>query len=143
MPSRIVIFSILCVTLICVTALLVNVSGQISTPNSIKNNAKSTQKTTLPVQPVITTEKLVTTIRNNSSVSIGYYGLGQISCKSDETLTGGGYYSPQFREMLSVFRNGPSDNGKIWFVEMMYVGTHYYGTAPKFTTYGMCTKLVP
>ena len=143
MPSRIVIFSILCVTLICVTALLVNVSGQTSTPNSVKSNVKSTQKTTLPAQPVITAEKLVTTVRNSSSVSIGYYGLGQVSCKSDETLTGGGYYSPQFREMLSVFRNGPSDNGKIWFVQMLYVGPHFYGTAPQFTTYGMCTKLVP
>ena len=141
MPARIVIFSILCVVVICVATLLVNVSGQTSTPNSVKSNAKSTQKITLPAQTV-TTEKLVTTIRTNSSVSIGYYGLGQVACKSDETLTGGGYYSPQFREMLSVFRNGPSDNGKIWFVQMMYVGPHYYGTAPQFTTYGMCTKLV-
>ena len=142
MISRTVIFSILCVALICVVTLLVNVSGQISTPNSVKSNVKNTQKITLPIQPA-TTEKLVTSIRTNSSVAMGYYGLGQVVCKSDETLTGGGYYSPQFREMLSVFRNGPSDSGKIWFVQMMYVGPHYYGAAPQFTTYGMCTKLVP
>jgi len=142
MSSKAVIFSILCVTLICVATLSANVSGQTSTPNSVKSNVKSTQKVTLPVQSV-TTEKLVTTIRTNSSVSIGYYGLGQVTCKSDETLTGGGYYSPQFREMLSVFRNGPSDSGKTWLVQMMYVGIHYYGQAPQFTTYGMCTKLVP
>ncbi|MGI0073360.1 MAG: hypothetical protein ACREA3_06075 [Nitrosotalea sp.] len=69
--------------------------------------------------------------------------MGQISCNNDEILTGGGYYSSQFREMLSVYRNGPSDDGKTWLVEMMYVGYHYYGPGPQFTVYGMCTKLVP
>ncbi len=105
MISKIVIFSILLVTLLCVTV-STNVLGQkpSSTPNV--TSVKSTQKVSPPT-PSITTVKLVTTIRNSSSVSVGYYGLGQISCKSDETLTGGGYYSPQFREMLSVYRNGP------------------------------------
>lgn len=141
MPIKTVIFSILCVALICLVTTSIIVAGQTSNPNLVKSNVKSTQINS-PIQPV-TTQKLVTIIRTNSSVSTGYYGLGQVTCNSDETLTGGGYYSPQFHEMLSVFRNGPSDNGKIWFVQMMYVGTHFYGQAPQFTTYGMCTKLVP
>jgi hypothetical protein len=171
MPTKAVVFLILCIAAVCVVTMSVNAFGQSSSiPNWLKNNAKwwsdgtitdeqyisgiqylvsqgmirvSNVQTTSPSQPSATTENLVTNIRTNSSVSVGYYGLGQISCKSDETLTGGGYYSPQFREMLSVYRNGPSDNGKTWLVEMMYVGPHFYGIGPQFTIYAMCTKLVP
>ena len=142
MVSKTVIFSILLVAVICVITMSVDVLGQKSSTTPNLTSVKSTQKINSPA-PSITTEKIVTTVRNSSSVSIGYYGTGQISCKSDETLTGGGYYAPQFREMLSVFRNGHSENGKTWMVEMMYVGYHYYGPAPKFTIYAMCTKIVP
>jgi hypothetical protein len=163
---------ILGLVLICATTASVNVFGQESIPNWVKNNARwwadgqitddqyisaiqylvsqgmvkvsnvQTQPSNPPTTP-IETEKLVTNVRTSPSVSTGYYGMGQVSCNSNETMTGGGYYSPEFREMLSVYRNGPSDNGKTWLVEMMYVGTHFYGTAPQFTTYAMCTKLVP
>lgn len=89
------------------------------------------------------TPTLVTTIRTNSSHTVGYYGLGQISCNSDESLTGGGYYSSEWHELLSVYRNGPSDDGKKWFVEMMYVAPHYYGMGPFFTIYAVCSKVLP
>ena len=140
MVSKAVIFSILLAAVFCVIAMSVDVLGQKSSTTNLPNT-KSIKKVNLPTTSV-TTERLVTTIRNSSSVSVGYYGLGQISCKSDETLTGGGYYSPQFREMLSVYRNGPSQSGKTWMVEMMYVGNHFYGQAPQFTIYAMCTKIV-
>jgi hypothetical protein len=170
MPTKLV-FLILVAVLICATTASVNVFGQESIPNWVKNNARwwangqitddqyisaiqylvsqgivkgsNVQTQSNPPPAPIGNEKFVTSIRTNSSVSTGYYGLGQVSCNSNETLTGGGYYSPEFREMLSVYRNGPSDNGKTWFVEMMYVGPHFYGNAPQFTTYGICTKLAP
>jgi hypothetical protein len=85
--------------------------------------------------------RLETEIKTNSSVSIGYYGIGQVSCSNDEILTGGGYYSANFHQFLSVYRNGPSDDGKKWIVEMMQSTWHYLGTAPQFTTYAMCTKI--
>lgn len=87
--------------------------------------------------------RLVTEIRTNSSVSIGYYGIGQVSCNNDEILTGGGYYSPNFHQYLSVYHNGPSDDGKKWIVEMIQSTWHYIGPAPQFTTYAMCTKMIP
>jgi len=139
MQSKVMKLSITCLIMVCLLTVSIDVFGQPSTTQA-KNNVKSTKPAT-PVQYGITTG-IVTTIRTNSSISLGYYGLGQVTCKSGETLTGGGYYSPQFREMLSVYRNGPSDNGNTWIVEMMYVGTHFYGPAPQFTTYGICTKIV-
>ena len=104
----------------------------------------SALSTNVHAQPTIPGfENLVTTVRTNSSYSIGYYGLGQVACKNDETLTGGGYYSSQFREMLSVFQNGPSDDGTKWSVAMMYSSLHFYGPPPSFTVYAMCAKIVP
>jgi hypothetical protein len=100
-------------------------------------------QTTASAQLSYETPTFVTTVRTNSSYTVGYYGLGQISCNSDESLTGGGYYSSEWHELLSVYRNGPSDDGKTWFVEMMYVAPHYYGTAPSFTIYAMCSKVLP
>lgn len=157
---------------ICATTISVNALDQELIPSWIKNNAKWWSDGKITDEQYISTiqylvskgaikvpsadtqssnstfmsfgiQKLVTNIRTNSSVSTGYYGLGQISCNKDEILTGGGYYSSEFREMLSVYRNGPSENGKIWLVEMMYVGPHFYGNAPQFTIYGMCAKLAP
>lgn len=83
---------------------------------------------------------IATTVRTNSSHTIGYYGIAQVSCNSNESLTGGGYYSSQWHELLSVYRNGPSDDGKAWQVEMMYVAPHYYGAGPSFTAYAVCAK---
>lgn len=84
---------------------------------------------------------ITTVVRTNSSHTVGYYGLGQVSCNSNETLTGGGYFSAQWHELLSVYRNGPSDDGKKWLVEMMYTAPNYYGTAPSFTVYAVCAKI--
>ncbi len=86
------------------------------------------------------TSEMTTIVRTNSSHTVGYSGLAQVSCNSGETLTGGGYYSEQWHELLSVYRNGPSDDGKKWQVEMMYVAPHYYGQPPSFTIYAMCSK---
>lgn len=122
MHPRLVFFSILGMILVAV-ALSTNVQAQST------------------VMPGF--EKLVTTVRTNSSYAMGYYGLGQVACKNDETLTGGGYYSSQFHEMLSVFQNGPSDDGTKWYVAMIYSSLHFYGPPPSFTIYAMCTKLVP
>ena len=164
-----VIISILCITITCVVIFSVSASGQTQPiPSWIKNNAKwwadgtiSDQQylssiqyliaqgmintgTQTPTLPSLVSEKLVTEVRTNSSVSVGYYGLGQVSCKSDENLTGGGYYSSEFRELLSVYKNGPSADGKTWQVEMMRTAPHYYGiVAPQFTIYAMCVKIVP
>lgn len=157
---------ILCISVTCIVALSASASAQSQPiPNWVKNNAKWWVDGTisdkqyisgiqyLVSQGVISTgtqtpslsyniPRLVTEIRTNSSVSIGYYGYGQVSCNSNETLTGGGYYSPNFRQFLSVYRDGPSDDGKKWMVEMIQSTWHYIGTAPQFTTYAMCTRIV-
>ena len=88
------------------------------------------------------TTALSTVIRTNSSQTVGYYGIGQVSCDSNETLTGGGYYSEHWHELLSVYRNGPSDDGRTWVVAMMYVAPNYFGTAPSFTVYAVCESTV-
>ncbi len=87
------------------------------------------------------TSGITTIVRTNSSHTIGYDGLGQVTCNDDETLTGGGYYSAKWHELLSVYRDGPSEDGKTWIVDMMYVAPHYYGVAPSFTIYAMCAKV--
>ena len=87
------------------------------------------------------TQGITTIVRTNSSHTIGYDGLAQVACKNDETLTGGGYYSAEWHELLSVYRNEPSEDGKKWLVDMMYVAPHYYGMAPSFTIYAVCAKL--
>lgn len=84
---------------------------------------------------------LTTVVRTNSSHTVGYYGLAQVDCNNGETLTGGGYYSAGWHEMLSVYRNEPSEDGKKWLVDMMYVAPHYYGAAPSFMIYAICAKL--
>ncbi len=88
------------------------------------------------------TQGIATIVRTNSSHTVGYDGLAQVACNNDEILTGGGYYSAEWHELLSVYRNGPSDDGKKWQVEMMYVAPHYYGVAPSFMIYAICEKLV-
>ncbi len=87
------------------------------------------------------TSGITTTVRTNSSHAIGYDGLAQVACNNDETLTGGGYYSAGWHQMLSVYRNAPSNDGKKWLVDMTYGAPHYYGAAPSFTIYAVCTKL--
>lgn len=92
-------------------------------------------------------ERLVTTIRTNSSLPSAYDSNGQISCNKDETLTGGGYKS-NFKDGLSVYQNGPSTDGKKWLVSARYTvgsaaGGSHRGPAPPLEIYGICAKLVP
>lgn len=92
-------------------------------------------------------ERLVATIRTNSSLPSAYDSNGQISCNMDETLTGGGYKS-NFKDGLSVYYDGPSPDGKKWLVSARYTagsaaGGSYRGLAPPLEIYGICTKLVP
>ncbi|MDC8452570.1 MAG: hypothetical protein LV477_06635 [Candidatus Nitrosotalea sp.] len=86
------------------------------------------------------TPGITTIVRTNSSHTAGYYGLAQVTCNNNEALTGGGYYSAGWHQMLSVYRNEPSEDGKKWLVDMMYVAPHYYGAAPSFTIYAICAK---
>lgn len=84
---------------------------------------------------------ITTIVRTNSSYTVGYDGLAQVACNSDETLTGGGYYSAGWHDMLSVYKNSPSEDGKKWQVDMKYGSPHFYGRAPSFTIYAVCEKL--
>ncbi len=147
MPTKILVISILCVTLIGTLVLSSSAYGQTTPiPNWLKNNAKwwydgtiSDEQYILGLQymisqgmiqiPTVLTSsnthittafvKLTTNVRTNSSHPIGYDGLGQASCNRDETLTGGGYNSG-FRDALSVYQNGPSVDGKKWLVAARY-----------------------
>lgn len=126
MLTKMIVFSITCIALIGVMALSVS---------AFASNIASV------------TPKIALSVRTNSSQSVGYDGYGQVSCGKGETLAGGGYYSG-FREALSVYQNGPSPDGKTWFVSARYTpgGPHggvYYGPAPTFEIYALCMKLVP
>jgi hypothetical protein len=175
MPTKIMLFSILCVSLIGTLALSSGAYGQTTPiPNWLKNNAKwwydgtisdeqyiwglqymisqgmiKTSNAQLTSNIALTNgpAKLITNVRTNSSYSIGYDGLGQISCNSGEILTGGGYNSG-FRDSLSVYQNGPSADGEKWVVAARYTpgGPHggiYRGVAPTFYVYAMCMKIAP
>jgi hypothetical protein len=85
---------------------------------------------------------LVVTVRTNSSLTSGYDSHAQISCNKGETLTGGGYKS-SFKEGLSVYQNGPSDDGVHWLVSARYTPGTYKGQAPPIEIYGMCMKSSP
>ncbi|GEM_PF-2465137 len=95
-------------------------------------------------------ETITTVIRTNSSHSAGpfaYDGYGEASCNTGETLTGGGYYSG-FHDALSVYRNGPSQDGSRWMVAARYTpggpnGGTTLGPAPEFEVYAVCMKMVP
>lgn len=128
MPTKLV-FLILCIGLAGVAILSVNA-------------ITSSMALNLPVS-----ERLVATIRTNSSLPSAYDSNGQISCNKDETLTGGGYKS-DFKDGLSVYHNGPSSDGTKWLVSARYTagsaaGGSYRGLAPPLETYGICVKLVP
>lgn len=106
------------------------------------SSVESTFAISLPtVEP---TNNLVTTIRTNSSYSTAFDSYGEISCKSNETLTGGGY-SSGFHQSLSVYENHPTPDGKKWIVAMQYNPPSGRGTAyiqpPPFNVYALCTKL--
>ena len=92
-------------------------------------------------------ERLVTTIRTNSSLPSAYDSNWQVSCNKDETLTGGGYKS-NFKDGLSVYHNGPSTDDKKWLVSARYTagsaaGGSHRGPAPPLEIYGICTKIMP
>jgi len=163
----------LCISLIGVYTLAYGTIETPSIPNWIKNNAKwwsegtvtddqyvvglqylishgiikvSSVEPTLAISP-LTVEPpnyLVTTIRTNSSYSTAFDSYGQISCKSNETLTGGGYRS-SFHQSLSVYENHPTPDGKKWIVAMQYNPPSSHGTSyiqpPPFDVYALCTKL--
>jgi len=80
------------------------------------------------------------TVRTNSSLASGYDSYAQVSCNKDETLTGGGYKS-NFKEGLSVYQNGPSDDGKQWLVSARYTVSGFKGQAPPIEIYGICMKI--
>lgn len=86
-------------------------------------------------------------VRTNSSVALGYDSHAQISCNDGEILTGGGYQT-NFKDGLSVYQNGPSEDGKQWIVSARYTagsaaGGSYRGLAPPLEIYGMCMKSLP
>lgn len=86
-------------------------------------------------------------VRTNSSLALGYDSHAQISCNDGETLTGGGYQT-NFKDGLSVYQNGPSEDGKQWIVSARYTagsaaGGSYRGLAPPLEIYGMCMKSLP
>ena len=92
------------------------------------------------------TERLVTTIKTNSSIPSAYDSNGQISCNKGETLTGGGYKST-FKDGLSVYQNGPSTDGKKWLVSARSTpgsasGGSHRGQAPPLEIYGVCMKIL-
>ena len=92
------------------------------------------------------TERLVTTIRTNSSIAHIYDSNGQISCNKGETLTGGGYKT-SFKDGLSVFQNGPSADGKKWLVSARSTpgsasGGVHRGQAPPLEIFGICMKIL-
>ena len=86
-------------------------------------------------------------VRTNSSVALGYDSHAQISCNDGEILPGGGYQT-NFKDGLSVYQNGPSEDGKQWIVSARYTagsaaGGSYRGLAPPLEIYGMCMKSLP
>lgn len=87
--------------------------------------------------------QIVVTIRSVSHPA-NQVGQTQVSCNSDEVLTGGGYNASPYRPTISVDQNGPSTDGKSWIVELQ-VGPPTYpdGLVPQYTAYAMCAKLVP
>jgi hypothetical protein len=87
--------------------------------------------------------QIVVTIRSVSH-SANQIGPTQVSCNSDEVLTGGGYNASPYRPTISVDQNGPSTDGKSWIVELQ-IGPPTYpdGSVPQYTAYAMCAKLVP
>jgi hypothetical protein len=106
------------------------------------NAMTSNMASNLPVS-----ERLVTAISTNSSISRAYDSNGQISCNKDEILTGGGYKS-NFKDGLSVYQNGPSSDGKKWLVSARYTagsaaGGSHRGPAPPLEIYGICAKIIP
>jgi len=99
----------------------------------------------IPFVPRSGSDGIMTTVRTNSSYSIGSDGIGEISCKENETLVSGGYNS-NFHEGLSVYENGPSLDGKKWIVVMLYTpgsasGGIFYGNPPTFDVYALCARL--
>ena len=84
----------------------------------------------------------VVTVRTNSSLVSGYDSHAQLACNKDEILTGGGYKS-SFKEGLSVYQNGPSDDGTQWLVSARYTPGTYKGQAPPVEIYGLCLKISP
>lgn len=91
-------------------------------------------------------ERLVTTIRTNSSTTHAFDSNGQISCNKGETLTGGGYKAT-FKDGLSVYQNGPSVDGTKWLVSARTTpgsaaGGVHRGQAPPLEIYGICMKIM-
>ena len=122
------ILLILCIGLACAVTLYANALSINSLPNLKEDKVSS----------VI--------VRTNSSYSMGYDSHAQISCNKDETLTAGGYKS-SFKDGLSVFQNGPSDDGKKWLVSARYTagsaaGGSYRGLPPPIEIYGICMKFL-
>ena len=120
------ILLVLCIGLVCAVTLYANALS------------------TTPVSNLKEDKVLTMIVRTNSSYSVGYDSHAQISCNKDETLTAGGYKS-SFKDGLSVFQNGPSDDGKKWLVSARYTagsaaGGSYRGLPPPIEIYGMCMK---
>lgn len=119
---------IFCIGLTCIVTLYANALSTNSLSNLKENKS------------------LVVTVRTNSSFAAVYDSHAQISCNKDETLTGGGYKS-SFKDGLSVFQNGPSDDGKKWLVSARYTagsaaGGSYRGLPPPIEIYGICVKFL-
>ncbi len=128
MHTRLVLL-IFCIGLACAVSLYANALSTNSSSNLKENTG------------------LVVVVRTNSSLAAGYDSHAQISCNKDETLTGGGYKS-NFKDGLSVYQNGPSEDGKQWLVSARYTagsaaGGSYRGIAPPIEIYGMCMKSLP
>jgi hypothetical protein len=122
------ILLIFCIGLACVVTLYANALSTNPLPNLKENKG------------------LVVIVRTNSSIASGYDSHAQISCNKDETLTSGGYKS-SFKDGLSVYQNGPSDDGKKWLVSARYTagsanGGTYRGLPPPLEIYGMCMKFL-
>lgn len=117
---------ILCIGLACTVTLYANALSTNSFSNLIEDKVS------------------VVIVRTNSSYATGYDSHAQISCNKDETLTAGGYKS-SFKDGLSVYQNGPSDDGKKWLVSARYTagsaaGGSYRGLPPPIEIYGLCMK---
>ena len=122
MHTRLVLL-IFCIGLTCVVILYANAFSTNSTSN-------------------LKESKGLVVVRTNSSLAIGYDSYAQISCNDGETLTGGGYQT-NFKDGLSVYQNGPSEDGKQWLVSARYFAGKYTSTAPPIEIYGMCMKSIP
>lgn len=115
------ILLVLCIGLGCVVTLYASALSTTSLTNSNQNKG------------------LVVIVRTNSSIATGYDSHAQLSCDKGETLISGGYKS-SFKEGLSVYQNGPSDDGTQWLVSARYTPGTYKGQAPPIEIYGMCLK---